>query len=105
MEWYHATVGFDRFNGFIQALRLFGIQPTKEREEMTEISIPGKFEDKLILRQATFRLPGHKHRKVVEEYPAAIDCSNNGYVSRVAIATYPEGKRPKLESRLQILEA
>ena len=102
MSWNHTTVGFDTFNGFIRALRLFGITP--KVEEILGVVDVGPYGAKRNFQRATFRLPGRKHRNIVEEYLAVKDCDCDG-VSCVNIAVYPEGKRPNLEALCEVLEA
>ena len=102
MSYNHTTVGFEAFDAFIKSLRLQGIKPkVKETSKVVDLGLE---EDSRHLRTATFRRPGHKRVMVVEEYLAIQDNDCDG-LSRVAIETYEDGKRPDLEKRLQVCDA
>lgn len=74
----HTTVGADVFPTFIKALRAAGIRIIKEEEIMDD------------------------HARGVEEYVAVDNLDYEG-VSRVAIEVYPDGERPNLESRCEVI--
>ena len=66
MSYTHRTEGFEAFDAFIKSLQLQGIKP--KVEELDKVVDAGIYLDDRHLRKATFRLPGRKHRKIVEEY-------------------------------------
>jgi len=102
MSWNHTTRGFEKFDGFVQALQNTGVTHKIEELELT-VDV-GSFNDPRHLRKVTFRRKGRKRQTVVEEYLATEDCDCDG-TSSVDIAEYPKGNRPDLEDRCQVLEA
>ena len=102
MSWNHTTVGFEKFDGFMQALQVSGVTP--KIEELERAVDAGTFADLRHLRKATFRRKGRKRQMVVEEYLAINDCDCDG-ISAVDIEVYQKGHRPNLEALCQVLEA
>lgn len=106
MSYDHRTEGNEQFDAFLRALQLVGIRPRVEELEKP-VDIGGQFGPGGHLRKATFRIPDRRkglELMAVEEY-LSVDNPDCDGISRIAIEVYPEGKRPDLESRVEILKA
>lgn len=98
MSWSHQTVGWDKFEAFVLALRKAGIVVLEE--EKAEVLTRGFDLDdrKAHLRIAYFKTKRGK-RMVVEEWLQVEDRDCDG-TSVVDIAIYAYGRRPSLVTEI-----